>query len=33
MYGDIDMLFAWAWGVTVGFFVMLAVVAVAMRRR
>ena len=33
MYGDVDLLFAWAWGVMVGFFAMLAIAAVAMRRR
>ena len=32
MYENVDMLLAWAWGVVVGFSLMLAVVA-AMRRR
>ena len=33
MYSDMDLLFSWLWGVTVGFFVMLAVMVAALRRR
>lgn len=33
MYGDTDILFAWVWGATVGFFAMLFIVAAVLKRK